>query len=405
MMKLLQLNLNHCAAAQDLLSQTVRELAIGLAVISEPYRTRESPGFILGANKKAGLWICGDTSMQFTDISRILDNLAADVRGRHPVAIGCDFNAWAEEWGSVATNARGRVLLEAIAPLDIALLNQGGQHTFSRGGVGSVVHLTLVSCSLFNSSSWSISSAYRASDHLAIVCHIGQQRGTRQLAPPRWKCFHANSMNTALFNAECMANHVMVNLESACEATMAQRRHYGRYHPPVFWWSDSIAQLSRECNHARRRCQRSRGNPLFGQWQAAFRDCRRSFKSAIEESKRECFLALCDSAEHDPRGRAYRHPQSEHDLVGSIVQELFPHMVDHIEATQSLRETQNQAPFEEVTLEEVKTAARSISPNKAPGPDSIPNRALILSLSLRPDIFVTHSSTQRQAYLDIRETT
>ncbi|XP_041449542.1 uncharacterized protein LOC121404267 [Drosophila obscura] len=315
-MKLLQLNLNHCAAAQDLLSQTVAELKIDLAVLSEPYKVRESADFILDFTKKAALWMCGD--YQFTDISRasgyvrakvgatwvysvylapslslyefagILDNLAADVRGRHPVAIGGDFNAWAEE-----------------------------EHTFSRAGVGSVVDLTLVSSSLYNLNSWSISSAYTASDHVAIICHIGQRRGSTVPAEPRWKCYRADSMNTALFaeraanltaggNAECMANHVMEGLESACDASMSKRRQYGRHHRPVFWWSENIAQLLRECNHARRRCQRSRGNPLGGPLQVAFRDCRRALKTAIKESKRKCFLALCDTAEHDPWGRAYR---------------------------------------------------------------------------------------------------
>lgn len=35
-MKILQLNLNHCEAAHDLLMQTVRELKIELVLIAEP---------------------------------------------------------------------------------------------------------------------------------------------------------------------------------------------------------------------------------------------------------------------------------------------------------------------------------------------------------------------------------
>jgi len=41
------------------------------------------------------------------------------------VVIGIDFNAWAEEWGSLYTNAKGCTILEAIASLDIVLLNEG----------------------------------------------------------------------------------------------------------------------------------------------------------------------------------------------------------------------------------------------------------------------------------------
>ena len=39
-LKLLQLNLNHCEAAQDLLMQTVRDLSVDVAILSEPYKTR-----------------------------------------------------------------------------------------------------------------------------------------------------------------------------------------------------------------------------------------------------------------------------------------------------------------------------------------------------------------------------
>lgn len=38
-MKISQLNLNHCEAAQDLLMQTVREMKTDVAILSEPYKT------------------------------------------------------------------------------------------------------------------------------------------------------------------------------------------------------------------------------------------------------------------------------------------------------------------------------------------------------------------------------
>lgn len=42
-MKILQLNLNHCEAAQDLLMQTTRELRIDLVLIAEPYKHLTAP--------------------------------------------------------------------------------------------------------------------------------------------------------------------------------------------------------------------------------------------------------------------------------------------------------------------------------------------------------------------------
>ncbi|EDW25225.1 GL26935 [Drosophila persimilis] len=72
---------------------------------------------------------------------------------------------------SVATNARGRALLEITVPLDIALLNQGNQHTFFRAGIGSAIGLTFVSSSLFNSAGWIFSSLYTWSEQVNYLAH------------------------------------------------------------------------------------------------------------------------------------------------------------------------------------------------------------------------------------------
>ncbi|XP_070854126.1 uncharacterized protein [Drosophila suzukii] len=194
-MQLIQLNLNHCRAVQDLLKQTVRELGSEVAILSEPYRVESSSDCVTDPTGKAALWLCGvsvppmrDTmavegfvranvggtwiyscylapSLSLTSFSRIMDELISDLRGRSNVVIGGDFNAWAEEWGSLYTNARGRTILEAIASLDIVLLNEGSQHTFNRAGAGSIIDLSFASSSLSRSTRWRIGEVFTASDH------------------------------------------------------------------------------------------------------------------------------------------------------------------------------------------------------------------------------------------------
>lgn len=51
-MKLLQLNLNHCSAAQELLCQTVIEEDIDIAILSEPYKTASQGTWISGKKKQ-----------------------------------------------------------------------------------------------------------------------------------------------------------------------------------------------------------------------------------------------------------------------------------------------------------------------------------------------------------------
>ncbi|KAM8701472.1 hypothetical protein ACLKA7_000748, partial [Drosophila subpalustris] len=236
------------------------------------------------------------------------------------------------------------------------------------------------------------------------------QTATDQRAVPGWKRFRVDSLNKERFSdllsglntegsAEHMANDVMDQLDSICNATMTQRKHYGRHHRPVYWWNDNIADLRRECNHARRRYQRSRGRASFLQWQVIFRERRRVLKAAIRESKRQCFLELCDSADRDPWGRAYKivvkklgssrqAPPSDPVQIKAIVEELFPRMEDlNYGSFLDSPEPQSDGSIAEVTHEEIVAATRSTIAGRAPGPDSIPNSVLKLALTLRPEIF------------------
>ncbi|EDW38654.1 GL15381 [Drosophila persimilis] len=86
---------------KTLLSQSIRELAIDLAIVCEPYQTRESLGSSWMPPKRPRYGYAGPRHCSFPSQALLLGG------------------------GSVATNARGRALLEIIAPLDIALLNEG----------------------------------------------------------------------------------------------------------------------------------------------------------------------------------------------------------------------------------------------------------------------------------------
>ncbi|XP_070140464.1 uncharacterized protein [Drosophila kikkawai] len=198
-------------AAQDLLTQTVRERG-SATILSEPYRIGNSRDWATDRTGKAALWLCGVGAQQMCDIKaadgfvranvggtwlyscylapslsmesfgRILDELSIDLRGHSNVVVGGDFNAWAIEWGSSRTNARGRAVLETFASLDVVLLNEGSRQTFSRAGAGSVIDLTFVSSALARRARWTIGEVYTASDHEAIECSLGM--AGRPSGPP-----------------------------------------------------------------------------------------------------------------------------------------------------------------------------------------------------------------------------
>nr|XP_041630578.1 uncharacterized protein LOC121502027 [Drosophila kikkawai] len=54
-------------------------------------------------------------SLSLESFDRILDELSIDFRGHSNAVVGGDFNAWAIEWGSSRTNARGRAVETATA--------------------------------------------------------------------------------------------------------------------------------------------------------------------------------------------------------------------------------------------------------------------------------------------------
>ncbi|KAM8718660.1 hypothetical protein ACLKA7_001381 [Drosophila subpalustris] len=56
MTKMLQLKLNHCAAAQDLLKQTVRELSVDVALLSEHYKSIHDRNYGADSDGKASIW-------------------------------------------------------------------------------------------------------------------------------------------------------------------------------------------------------------------------------------------------------------------------------------------------------------------------------------------------------------
>ncbi|XP_066904559.1 uncharacterized protein [Halyomorpha halys] len=62
-MRILQLNLNHCEAAQDLLYQTVREQHIDVAILCEQYENLDGNLWVSDVSGKA-IWACNSQAIQ-----------------------------------------------------------------------------------------------------------------------------------------------------------------------------------------------------------------------------------------------------------------------------------------------------------------------------------------------------
>ena len=60
MAKVLQINLNQYAIAQDLLSQLIREEKADIVIISEQYRDLSEPSRVTDGTSTAAIWVYGE---------------------------------------------------------------------------------------------------------------------------------------------------------------------------------------------------------------------------------------------------------------------------------------------------------------------------------------------------------
>ncbi|XP_073821308.1 uncharacterized protein [Musca autumnalis] len=250
-MKFIQLNLNHCEAAQDLLKQTVRELEVDLAIISEPYKNISSANWLCDKSGTTSIWslnkpiqnalnsATGFVRATFAgltvyscyipprhdieDYRRIITDLTNDAASRGSILIAGDFNAWATEWGCPRTNERGRILLESFAQLDVDILNSGSNPTFSRNGGSSIIDIAFVSTNIFNQFNLQISDMFTYSDHQAIIINRNDATTVgRSVRPPEISGWKKGSFDKDIF-ALCMEDTELQGRAYSSRNTSMQR--------------------------------------------------------------------------------------------------------------------------------------------------------------------------------------
>lgn len=437
MIKVIQENLNHGSIAQDLLEQTTRAESIDVCLISDPYKKVRNVTYILDKKKSASIWVSGKypfqatnenedgfvtaningiefyscyapPSMTLPEFQLLLDKIVQDARNKNPVVIAGDFNAWSTDWGSRLTTPRGEMLMETFAELQLVLANRGNTPTFRRVGGSSIVDLTFMSSAISRNVNWRVSEEYTHSDHQAIHYEIGDRNSTRGpvLANgPKWQdskldeeTFTLTLEEKALTNdtAESLAEQLTAAISEACDVSMPRRIENDRK-PPLYWWTDIIKDLRKQCLKARRVAQRSRRRENHEQMVLAFQNAKRTLKKAIKDSKRLCFKELIDSAEYDPWGKAYKTVMTKlkggdkspqllcEEMLGKIVSTLFPSRDNELTHAPPLNEVSD---IPQLTNKEVIDACMKFGDKKTPGPDGIPNKVFKLAVKTRTDMFI-----------------
>ncbi|CAB0036598.1 unnamed protein product, partial [Trichogramma brassicae] len=417
MMRILQLNLNHCEAAQDLLSQTIREQRINVAIVCEQYRDLDPPHtWLTDANSSAAIWVHGGATVQehprkaspyYTwarvsgvyifsvyapprlndaEFSALLVDITEEARGKRPLVVAGDFNAWVDGVG-VQRDQASRHHPTGLAQSPRRGVAQRRRHTDLRWGAGRLCHrpdlrqrcprlqCVLVGCERPIHAQRPPGYCFRDRKHQAPLsdsrcdqCGDGTlARSTRMLSPPRWPApsFH-----------------------------LAPLKRWRR--DPVYWWTAEIAGLRRTCLRARRLAQRAIGRPNEGACRLSYTTARHLLRAAIRTSKRRCWSRLCEEVDADVWGRPYEtvmarlrgrraKAPSSPSLVHRAVATLFPAVSEELVLPRPPRVEEN---VPDVTMEELQRACRRIREHAAPGPDGVPNSALRSAIAARPDIFL-----------------
>ena len=445
MTEVIQINLNHCYVAQQLLWQTVSELGIDVGIVSDPYSIPAGNGrWIANGSRKVAIWTTGrypaqevvstsedgyviakvngiyfcscyfPPSWNIDYFSRVADTLAGEMVGRNPAVIAGDFNAWATDWGSRSTNPKGQALLEAIAKLNVEVANRGSVSTYRMAGqVGgrqsseSIVDVTFCSPGLLGNTNWRVDEGFTNSDHQAIRYKITYQNPTSSTGPRqsirRWMIsrfdreIFVEMLRREYTSQPLNGDQLSTVLARACDGTMPRQSQPRNARRPVYWWNDTIASLRAACLRARRRWQRAREETARAERHSVLREAKAELRRAIKRSRRDCFRDLCRNANTNPWGDAYRIVMAKTkgpavpidrspETMKKIVNGLFPrHSVDGWPPTPYVVDV--PAGESTITNDELITIAKSLKLNKAPGPDGIPSLALRIAILENPDMF------------------
>lgn len=443
-MKILQLNMHRGKTADALLPQIAVEQQVDITIISEQYGGKTSGCWIEDDTATAAIWIPTTSRVrpkshgkgncfvwvQFEDITIIscyltpsdciedferklneIEDKIINIGGNFIVA--GDFNSRAIEWGMTSTNSRGRRILDMAARTGLIVANEGNTPTFRRPGCeGTIPDITLVSEKVADKIlNWRVLEIYTGSDHQYISYSLNTD-GTQQIAEKRkntrkWNVSKLDK--TALIaaidrrlediqidgDARRIVEGVMNIIRHSCNSAMPK---IGRSRPnknSVYWWSESIAELRRNCLRCRRKYTRAKRRGAAEIECQQYKDARKELRTAIAESKRKLWQELRDDINKNPFGLGYKlvmkklgakNPASEmdEDTMRTIVESLFPM---HETRTDTI-ETGENMQGNQFTVQELQTAARSLKNNKAPGPDGIPVEVIKEIAVQRPDLLL-----------------
>uniref|UniRef100_A0A2S2PYS4 Endonuclease/exonuclease/phosphatase domain-containing protein n=1 Tax=Sipha flava TaxID=143950 RepID=A0A2S2PYS4_9HEMI len=291
--KVLQVNLNHCWAAQQLLLQTVAELSVDVIIVCDYYRPLEHPPqWVDSTDGKCAIYIpnrsaaivsdhgCGQgfawakvgdklvyscnctpncTIDEFDNfLSGLEESIAQQAVAGIDLVVAGDFNAHSAKWGSSSEDARDSLLFGLASALNLTVCNEGSIPTYRQANAASVIDVTFARSSDNRPlvRSWAVlEQQYSGSDHEYIAYTVLKSEQARYLTettrPGGWSVKKLSTPGIEEHwdrvgkppalpphaSTEEHAERLQSYLTQACNAAMPVRSAI-RGKKAVHWWSD-----------------------------------------------------------------------------------------------------------------------------------------------------------------------
>lgn len=418
-MKILQINVNRSRPAHDIALATANEIGACVILISEPNRNvlhnrkdwvfddnldtaikitdrnvlikkwGKGLGFSFVVLENYSIYSCySSPNGDIEDLERMLEEIANLVRSNNERAIITgDFNAKSPQWGMTFSDRRGQLVTEWIAANDFLIVNQGNTPTFERNNYTAILDLTIATASIGASvTKWEVSDKESLSDHNFIVFETAERL---RISSPRVKNKGWNArkldyqkLKNALDNLEDdgrTVNDFSRTLTKLCDVSMPKKKIVTR-RKPVYWWTQEIAELRKDCMKSRRVYLRSvrRNQPQVTQqlWDV-YKERQKELRNCIRNAKRTSWKNLLSTIDNDIFGDGYKiamrklhglppRPNLTMNAMEKVVRHLFP---VHQEV---IFDCNIENRFLDFTLDELSAAIKKLKVNKSPGPSNTP---------------------------------
>jgi len=139
--KVLQVNLNHCWAAQQLLLQTVAELSVDVIIVCDYYRPLEHrPQWVDSADGKCAVYIPSRSAAIVSDHGSGQGFAWAKVGGKLVYSCYCTPNCTIDEFDNFLSGLEESIAQLAVAGIDLVVAGDFNAHSAEWGSSTPEVH-------------------------------------------------------------------------------------------------------------------------------------------------------------------------------------------------------------------------------------------------------------------------